>query len=80
MWAVVLSTLQVPSDLVLRLMQAAQWAGALAIVPAAWDLWTALRGRAGWRRIAVSGLLLIGLLALAWVAWSANLLTSGTRY
>ncbi|MBF0696981.1 serine hydrolase domain-containing protein [Actinomyces bowdenii] len=80
MWVMAFSTSQLPSDLLLRVMQAAQWAGALAIVPAAWDLWTALRGRAGWRRITVSGLLVLGLVALAWVAWSANLLTSGTRY
>lgn len=80
MWAVAFSTLQLPSDLLLRVMQILQWVGVLAIVPAAWDLWKAVRGRAGWRRITVSGLLVLGLVALAWVAWSANLLTSGTRY
>lgn len=68
------------SDLVMRGMQAAQWLGVLALVPALWDLVKAVRGRAGWRRITVSAILVAGLAALAWVAWSANLLTSGTRY
>ncbi|BDA64712.1 serine hydrolase domain-containing protein [Actinomyces capricornis] len=79
-WSLAFSSLEFSSDLLLRVMQILQWVGVLAIVPAAWDLWTALRGREGWRRITVSGLLVLGLVALAWVAWSANLLTSGTRY
>ena len=46
-----------------------------AIIPAILDLFGAVKGRAGWRRIVMASLLLIGLAGMAWWAWSGNALS-----
>ena len=49
--------------------------GVAAIIPAILDLFGAVKGRAGWRRIVMASLLLIGLAGMAWWAWSGNALS-----
>ena len=58
----------------LRTLQVLQWAGIAAIIPAAIDLTTAIRTRAGWKRTTMAALLLTALLATAWWAWAGNAL------
>ena len=59
---------------VVRGAQVLQALGVVAIIPAAADLVMSLRRRTGWRRIAMSTVLLAALVALAWWAWSGNAL------
>ncbi len=51
------------------------WAGVLALLPAVWDLISVVRRRAGWRRITVASLLVLGLLGFAWWCLTSNALT-----
>ena len=59
---------------VVRGAQVLQALGVVAIIPAAADLVMSLRRRTGWRRIAMSTVLLAALVALAWWAWAGNAL------
>lgn len=59
---------------VVRGAQVLQALGVVAVIPAAADLVMSLRRRAGWRRIAMSTVLLAALVALAWWAWAGNAL------
>ncbi|MDO5066806.1 MAG: serine hydrolase domain-containing protein [Propionibacteriaceae bacterium] len=58
----------------LRCIQVLQWAGIIAIIPAGLDLTTNINTRAGWKRITMSALILLALLATAWWAWAGNVL------
>ena len=58
-----------------RPVQVLQWLGVAAIIPAILDLFGAVKGRAGWRRIVMASLLLLGLIGMAWWAWSGNALS-----
>ncbi|MDO5066662.1 MAG: serine hydrolase domain-containing protein [Propionibacteriaceae bacterium] len=58
----------------LRCIQVLQWAGIIAIIPAGLDLTTNINTRAGWKRITMSALILLALLATAWWAWAGNAL------
>jgi beta-lactamase len=60
---------------IVRPIQMLQWLGVVAIIPAAMDLFQAVRHRAGWRRIVMASLLLAGLLGMAWWAWAGNALS-----
>ena len=59
---------------VVRGAQVLQALGVVAVIPAAADLVMSLRRRTGWRRIAMSTVLLVALVALAWWAWAGNAL------
>ena len=59
---------------VVRGAQVLQALGVVAVIPAAADLVMSLRRRTGWRRIAMSTVLLAALVALAWWAWAGNAL------
>ena len=59
---------------VARCAQVLQALGIAAVIPAAADLVMSLRRRAGWRRITMSVVLLVALVALAWWAWAGNAL------
>ena len=59
---------------VIRGAQVLQALGVVAIIPAAVDLVMSLRRRAGWRRVTMSAVLLVALVALAWWAWAGNAL------
>ena len=59
---------------VVRGAQVLQALGVVAVIPAAADLVMSLRRRAGWRRVAMSAVLLAALVALAWWAWAGNAL------
>ena len=59
---------------VVRGAQVLQALGGVAVIPAAADLVMSLRRRTGWRRIAMSTVLLAALVALAWWAWAGNAL------
>ena len=77
-WLALVLTLNVmalPTPGVVRPVQALQWLGVAAIIPAILDLFGAVKGRAGWRRIVMASLLLIGLAGMAWWAWSGNALS-----
>ncbi len=54
---------------------ALHWAGCLALLPAAWDLISVVRRRAGWRRITVASLLVLGLLGFAGWCLASNALS-----
>lgn len=56
---------EVPT-LVMRLGQVLQLLGVVAIIPAAIDLVTAVRRRAGLRRVVIAAVLLLALIATAW--------------
>ncbi|RRD06699.1 class A beta-lactamase-related serine hydrolase [Arachnia propionica] len=58
----------------LRTIQVLQWAGIITIIPASLDLITAIKSRAGWKRITMAVLLLAALGATAWWAWAGNAL------
>lgn len=58
---------EVPT-LVMRLGQVLQLLGVVAIIPAAIDLVTAVRRRAGLRRVVIAAVLLLALIAFAWAA------------
>ena len=77
-WLALVLTLNVtalPTPGVVRPIQMLQWLGVAAIIPAILDLFGAVKGRAGWRRIVMASLLLIGLAGMAWWAWSGNALS-----
>ncbi len=59
---------------VVRGAQVLQALGVVAVIPAAADLVMSLKRRAGWRRVAMSAVLLAALVALAWWAWAGNAL------
>lgn len=59
---------------VFRTIQALQWAGIAAIIPATLDVITVVKTRAGWKRATMAVLLLLALLATAWWAWAGNAL------
>ena len=59
---------------VARCAQVLQALGVVAVIPAAVDLVMSLRRRAGWRRVTMSAVLLVALVALAWWAWAGNAL------
>ncbi|WP_178388876.1 MULTISPECIES: serine hydrolase domain-containing protein [Actinomyces] len=59
---------------VVRGAQVLQALGVVAVIPAAADLVMSLRRWAGWRRVAMSSVLLAALVALAWWAWAGNAL------
>ena len=59
---------------VVRGAQVLQALGVVAVIPVAADLVMSLRRRAGWRRVAMSAVLLAALVALAWWAWAGNAL------
>lgn len=61
------SFVEVPT-LVMRLGQVLQLLGVVAIIPAAIDLFTAVRRRAGLRRVAIAAVLLLALITLAGAA------------
>ena len=64
-----------PTPGVVRPIQVLQWLGVAAIIPAVLDLFGAVKSRAGWRRIVMASLLLLGLIGMAWWAWSGNALS-----
>mgnify|MGYP000844370393 FL=1 len=77
-WLALVLTLNVtalPTPGVVRPVQALQWLGVAAIIPAILDLFGAVKRRAGWRRIVMASLLLIGLAGMAWWAWTGNALS-----
>ena len=77
-WLALVLTLNVtalPTPGVVRPIQVLQWLGVAAIIPAGMDLFQVMKRRAGWRRIVMASLLLLGLIGMAWWAWTGNALS-----
>ncbi len=58
-----------------RPVQAVQWLGVTAIIPAGMDLVSDVKRRTGWPRIVMASLLLAGLLGMARWSWTSNALS-----
>ena len=63
------------TNLAVRPIQVLQLLGVVAIIPAGMDLFGAVKRRAGWRRVAMASLLLLGLAAMTWWVWTGNVLS-----
>lgn len=63
------------TNLAVRPIQVFQLLGVVAIIPAGMDLFGAVKRRAGWRRVAMASLLLLGLAAMTWWVWTGNVLS-----
>lgn len=62
------------NPVLLHSFQVAHLVGAIAIAPAAFELYRAVRGRTGWRRVTAASLLLVGLIGITWWAIAGNML------
>ncbi|MDO5092229.1 MAG: serine hydrolase domain-containing protein [Propionibacteriaceae bacterium] len=62
------------NPVLLHSFQVAHLVGAIAIAPAAFELYRAVRGRTGWRRVTAVSLPLVGLIGITWWAIAGNML------
>ena len=62
------------NPVLLHSFQVAHLVDAIAIVPATFELYRAVRGRTGWRRVTAAFLLLVGLIGITWWAIAGNML------